>query len=46
MDGTRPPSLVEARMAAVAMKRATAARNSLVRREEATVQVGRQGLAT
>jgi hypothetical protein len=37
MDGVRPLSRSEARMADVAMKRATAARKSLVRREEATV---------
>lgn len=37
MEGTRPPSRIEARMAVVPMKRATAARNQLIRREEATV---------
>lgn len=46
MDGTRPPSRIEARMADVAMKRATAARKSLVMREEATMQVISQQLAT
>jgi hypothetical protein len=39
MDGVRPLSRSEARMADVAMKSATAAKKSLVRREEATVDV-------
>ena len=37
MEGVRPLRRSEARMAEVAMKRATAARKNLVRREEATV---------
>jgi hypothetical protein len=41
MDGVRPLSRSEARMADVAMKRATATRKSLVRREEATVSSSR-----